>query len=311
MIVDVHTRIWDSAGQLGRAEETLRRRPTEPWLRPDASQDVHQEAMHPVGNALILGLDSAYLGACISHEQVAGYVSKDPQKFLGVAGIDPARGDAVASLERARELGLKAVTVSPAAQACHPCHTQAMELYEACQALNVPVLFESATLLAKDAKLEFAQPYLLDEVARTFPELKIVVSALGDPWTDQCLTLIDKHPTVFADLSDLACRPWQLYNALVLAHQQGTMGRILFGSNFPFYKPEDAIVSIYSINSFTQGTSLPSVPREQLRSIIERDALACLGLASPQTEPKPAAPEPTHETIEIPSAHSLKDAYSA
>ena len=310
MIVDVHTRVWDSAAQFGRAEETLRRRPTVPWQRPDASVDMHHDAMDPVQCALILGFDSAFLGANISHEQVAGYVAHNPEKFIGVAGIDPTRGDAVKSLEDALDLGLKAVTVSPAAQGCHPTDTRAMELYEACQDKHVPILFESATLLARDAKLEFAQPYLLDEVARSFPELKIVISALGDPWVHQCLTLIDKHPTVYADLSDLATRPWQLYNALILAHQQDSMGRILFGSNFPFCKPQDAIVSIYSINTFTQGTPLPNVPREQLRSIVERDALKCLGLREPETEGA-LSDESEHETMKIPSAHSIKDADSA
>lgn len=310
MITDVHTRVWDNADQLGRAEETLRRRPREPWQRPDACPDAHHEAMHPVRSALILGFDSVYLGASITHEQIASYVCKDPGKYLGVAGIDPTRGDAVKSLERARELGLVGVTVSPAAQACHPCDTRAMELYEACQSLRVPVLFESATLLARDAKLEFAQPYLLDEVARSFPELKIVISSLGDPWVHQCLTLIDKHPTVFADLSDLSTRPWQLYNALILAHQQDATGRILFGSNYPFCEPEKAILSIYSINTFTQGTPLPSIPREQLRSIVERDAMACLGLREPNGD-SPESDSSKHETMKIPSAHSFKDADSA
>lgn len=310
MITDVHTRVWDNADQLGRAEETLRRRPNKPWQRPDASPDAHHEAMNPVRSALILGFDSVYLGASISHEQIASYVCKDPGKYLGVAGIDPTRGDAVKSLERARELGLVGVTMSPAAQACHPCDTRAMELYEACQAMRVPVLFESATLLARDAKLEFAQPYLLDEVARTFPELKIVISSLGDPWVHQCLALIDKHPTVYADLSDLSTRPWQLYNALILAHQQNATGRILFGSNYPFCDPEQAIISIYSINTFTQGTPLPSIPREQLRSIVERDALACLGLREPNGD-EPSGGTPSHETMKIPSAHSFKDADSA
>jgi len=309
MIVDVHTRVWESAQQLGRAEETLRRKPTEPWQRPDACPEAHAQAMDPVQQALILGFDSEYLDARIDHEQVAGYVAQDPGKFLGVAGIDPMRGDAVKSLEQAQALGLVGVTVSPAAQAFHPSDTRAMELYEACEAAGLPILFEAATLLARDAKLEFAQPYLLDEVARSFPALKIVVSALGEPWVHQCLTLIEKHPTVYADLSDLATRPWQLYNALILAHQQDATERILFGSNFPFCTPEKAIVSIYSINTFTQGTPLPSIPREQLRSIVERDSLVCLGIKEPSDRKDDSSAN--HETLKIPSAHSLKDADSA
>ncbi|GAB4193241.1 MAG: hypothetical protein Kow00105_07350 [Phycisphaeraceae bacterium] len=310
MIVDVHTRVWDSIKQLGRAEESLRRKPNAPWERPDASPDTHHEAMQPVRHALILGFDSQYLDAQITHEQVASYVCKDPGKYLGIAGIDPMRGDAVQSLKRAKDLGLVGVTVSPAAQAFHPCDTRAMALYEACAEMMMPILFESATLLARDAKLEFAQPYLLDEVARSFPDLKIVVSAMGDPWVHQCLTLIDKHPTVYADLSDLATRPWQLYNALVLAHQQGSTERILFGSNFPFCTPKKAIVSIYSINTFTQGTPLPSIPRDQLRSIVERDALLCLGMREPESQQQ-AETGQGHETLRIPSAYSMKDADTA
>ena len=309
MITDVHTRVWESATQLGRAEETLRRKPMEPWQRPDACPEAHHEAMAPIGHALILGFDSRFLDAQITHEQVAGYVKMHPAKYLGVAGIDPTRGDAVKSLEQARGLGLVGVTVSPAAQAFHPCDTQAMELYEACESLGMPILFESATLLSRDAKLEHAQPYLLDEVARSFPDLKLVVSALGEPWIHQCLTLIEKHPTVYADLSDLAARPWQLYNSLILAHQHSATDRILFGSNFPFCIPEKAIHSIYSINTFTQGTPLPSIPREQLTSIVERDALACLGIREPAAANDDSSFE--HETLKIPSAHSIKEADSA
>jgi hypothetical protein len=84
-------------------------------------------------------------------------------------------------------------------------------------------------------------------------------------------------------------RPWQLYNALLLAHQQGVMSQIVFGSGFPFCTPERAIVTLYSINTLIQGTHLPSVPREQLRSIVERDTLAVLGLRSRLAEPAEAA----------------------
>ena len=70
------------------------------------------------------------------------------------------------------------------------------------------------------------------------------------------------------------------------------------------------LVSIYSINTFTQGTPLPSIPREQLRSIVERDALACLGIREPDTQDDDGG-QTSHETMKIPSAHSLKDADSA
>jgi predicted TIM-barrel fold metal-dependent hydrolase len=279
MIVDIHTRIWESADQLGQAvSEQLRRHHREPWDRPTASIAAHDQAMTPVDHAIILGLHSELLQARIDHEKVAEYVQRDPGSYIGFAGIDPTAGRPVESLERAVGLGLEGVVLSPAAQGFHPSDTRAMPLYEACESRGLPILVESGGLFARQAKMEFDQPYLLDEIARTFPNLKLVLTSLGDPWIDQGLALTAKHPTVFADLSEVMRRPWPLYNALLRAYQRGVIGQIVFGSNFPFLTPERAIVNIYSVNTLIQGTHLPSVPREQLRSIVERHTLRCLGL---------------------------------
>jgi len=156
-----------------------------------------------------------------------------------------------------------------------------MTLYERCQQNGMPVFIHPDTHLGPTTRLEFAQPYLFDEVAREFPGLPLVFAQVGHPWADQTLTLIGKHPRVYADLSDLICRPWQLYNVLLLAYQQNVCDHLLLGSDFPFRTAEQAIITIYSVNSLTHGTNLPTVPREQLRLIVERDALTCLGLKLP------------------------------
>ena len=287
MIVDVHTRIWESADQLGQAvSEQLRRHYQQPWDRPTASLTAHDQAMAPVDHAIILGLHSELLGARIDHEKVAEYVRRDPGSYIGFAGIDPTAGDVIASLQRAVELGLEGVVISPAAQGFHPADSRAEPLYAACEKRGLPILVESGALFARQARMEFDQPYLLDEVARAFPELRLVLTSLGDPWIDQGLALTAKHPTVFADLSEIMRRPWPLYNALLRAYQRGVIGQIVFGSNFPFLTPEHAIVNIYSVNTLIQGTHLPSVPREQLRSIVERDTLRCLGLNEDRPAPK-------------------------
>ena len=295
MIVDVHTRIWESSDALGRAAESLRRRRVEPWQRPEISMEAHDEAMAPVQAAFIHGLESRHLGASIPIERVAEYVQTRPDKYVGFAGIDPADARPVKKLETALSLGLAGVTVSPMTQAFHPSASAAMSLYEACESNGVPVYFDNSHMLARDAKLEFGQPHLIDEVARSFPRLKIVIAGLGFPWMDQALTVLAKHPTVYADLSNIVPHPWRVYNALLAAFQHGVMDQVLFSSNFPFCTPERAIVTTYSINTFPQGTHLPSVPREQLRSVVERDVFACLGLKNPLNTPDPATKAPPAE----------------
>ncbi|MFW6060990.1 MAG: amidohydrolase family protein [Phycisphaeraceae bacterium] len=274
----MRSRIWESTEQLGRMAEALRRRPADPWARPAASAQEHAAAMAPVAEAFVLGFESQLVEASIPKEKVARYVSQQPDKFIGFAGIDPTVGHPVEELDEAFELGLRGVTVSPVAQGFHPADTRAMELFEACEKRGVPVFVETGIALAREAPLEFGQPHLLDEVARTFPNLRMVLSALAHPWIEQGLALVGKHPTVYGEFSDLILRPWQLYNGLALAHQLGVMSQLLFGSGFPFCTPEKAIVTVYSVNTLVQGTHLPSVPREQLRSVVERDALKCLGL---------------------------------
>ncbi|MEX0885399.1 MAG: amidohydrolase family protein [Phycisphaeraceae bacterium] len=319
MIVDVHTRSFTSSEQLGAAAQRMRRTRTEPWHRVTASCDDHDQAMHRVDAAFVLGFESRLLGACISHDQVAECVRRAPQRYHGFAGIDPTGDDPLGSLDRARELGLVGVTVSPGAQGFHPADTRAMALFEALAHHGMPLLVDPGSQWARETRMEFAQPFLLDELARALPSLRIVLAGLGHPFIDQGLALIAKHPTVFADLSELVLNPWQLYNALVLAHQQRVTDQLLFGSNFPLSTPEQAIVAIYSVNTHVQGTHLPTVPREHLRSIVERDALSCLKLSTPATTTastpatgsaeataavRPAAPPQSAEPATEPSVHT-------
>ena len=143
----------------------------------------------------------------------------------------------------------------------------------------MPVLIHPGSPFAEQSKMEFARPFLLDEVARTFPRLRMVVAQLGHPFIEETICLLGKHPHIYADVSGLLKRPWQAYNALVSAYQYGVIDKLLFGSDFPYTNPTECIESLYNLNQMAHGTNMPIVPRESLRCIVERDALALLGLA--------------------------------
>ena len=283
MIVDVHTHLWEAPQRLG-AEAIRRLRPPaqSPASECDASPEGFDRGMEPVDCALVHGFESEYLNVAITADQVARFVQRWPERYLGFAGIDPLSGRATERVEEAIELGLRGVTLSPAAQNMHPADTRAMALYESCQARGMPVLFNPGLHLSSSAVMEFSQPHLLDEVARSFPELRLIIGHAGHPFTEQAVVLLGKHKFVYAEVSGLVRRPWQLYNFLLSAHQQGAIGRVLLGSNFPQTTPEQAIAAVYSVNGFVKGSPLTPIPREHLRGIVERDALVCLGLSRPQ-----------------------------
>ena len=128
------------------------------------------------------------------------------------------------------------------------------------------------------ADLDYAHPRHIDRVAMRFPELRIVMAHMGHPWQTDCITVIRKHPHVYADISAQHYRPWSYYNCLRLATEWAVLPKLLFGSDFPVATPQETIDAIPHVNDILAGTALPRVPTEELQAIVERDSLACLGL---------------------------------
>lgn len=289
MIIDVHTHVWQSPEQLGQMDlgEPLRspRVPRTlpgrtPWRAvPPGDADHHWAQASAVDKSIVLGFKSRYLRAEIPNRYVAEYVNRFPQKLIGFAGIDPTESAALEELRVAHgDLRLRGLTLSPASQDFHPCDSRAMTIYAEAERLGMPILIHAGAQLNEQSKLEYSRPYYFDEVARTFPRLRLAIAQLGQPFVEETLCLLAKHPNVFADVSGLLVRPWQAYNALVSAHQYGVIDKLLFGSDFPYTSATECIEALYSINQMAQGTNLPVVPREALRGIVERDTLALLGL---------------------------------
>ncbi len=292
MIVDCHTHIWQSPEQLGQMDlgeiRQLRQRAgrsqspsrSGTWRGvPAADSEHHWAQSATVDKSIVLGFKSRYLRAEIPNRYVSDYVAKYPQKLIGFAGIDPTEPGAAEEVKIAKEdLRLRGITISPANQDFHPTDSRAMRVYEEAERLEMPIVVHPSGQFTEESKLEFGRPYLLDEVARTFPKLRMIIAQLGQPWVDETICLLGKHPHVFADVSGLLSRPWQAYNALVNCYQAGVIDKLLFGSDFPYTNAEECIESLYSINQLAQGTNLPVVPREALRGIVERDALGLLGL---------------------------------
>ena len=303
MIVDCFTHIWDSPAQVGLTSCHRRGRlkfslagDQEDQI-PAATTRQHLEACAPVDRAIVLGFKSHCLGAEIPNDKVAAYVREHPEKLIGFAGLDPTRPrEAVAELHRARdELGMRGIAIAPAAQDFHPSHSTASRLYDVASELGMPVLFHSGIDFGAETKLEYAQPVLLDEVAREHPDLKIIIAHMGYPWVQETIVMLGKHANVYSDISWLLHQPWQAYLALSSAFQHGVIDKLLFGSGFPFTSAAHTMEALYSINHMCHGTNMPTIPREQLRGIVERNALELLAIHTnnepPHRENNRALPE--------------------
>ncbi len=257
------------------------------WLVRNGGQEnlsadpgEHAAAARDVTKTLVWGFRSMHLKAEVPNAFLADYVAQHRADAVGIAAVDPAEPDVMERLANvAGRAEFAGITISPAAQGFHPADTQAYKVYAFCAERSLPIFVEGGTDFAPQTVLEFARPHLFDEIARAFPLLTIVIAAMGSPWIGETVALLTKQPRVYTDIAALLRRPWDAFQALLAAHQSGVTGKILFGSDFPFSTAAEAIERMYRINEVTHGTGLPTVPREILRSIVERDALAELGIA--------------------------------
>ncbi len=216
-----------------------------------------------------------------ANKEVGQYIKEKP-KTLGFGVFNPVEDKIglkkVSALTK--DLGLQGIVLYCAEERFHPAHSRAMRFYESAQELGLPVFFHNAGPYSPNAVLDYAQPYLLDEVARTFNSLKIVIGSMGVPFVSQTLCMLAKHENVYADLTISPDKVWEVYNIVTGAHEAGVMDKLLFGSGYPFAQPGSCIETLLGFNKLLADTNLPTVPREEIRQLVERDTLTLLGIGS-------------------------------
>jgi len=251
----------------------------------DVEMSEHLAAAETVDKCIVLAASDGPSEEV--NKRLAEYVNRHKEKMVGFAVIDPIKDKvSVNKLKPIRDkLGLKGVVLHCSACALHPAHSRAMRFYESAQELGFPVFFHNGhDALGADAVLDYVQPYLLDEVAREFSALKIIIGNMGTPFIEQTLSMVAKHKNVYADLTIRPSNVWQTYNTVVAAYERGVMDKLLFGSGFPLGSAGECIETLLGFNMLLADTNLPTVPRGGIRNIIERNTLELLGISDKSTE---------------------------
>jgi len=258
MIVDCHTHI-DLAGEDGGACEYL----------------AAAEAVD-----LCIVLAAAEASSEEVNKTLSAYINKHREKMVGFALVDPSRDDIGPDKLRflREQLGLEGAVLYCAGCGFHPADSRAMQFYEWAEDTGLAVFFHNGGNLQSEAILDYAQPLLLDEVARSFPRLKMVIGTMGIPFVEQTLSMIARHENVYADLTIKPSSVWQVYNLVVSAYESKVMDKLLFGSGFPQSSASECMETLLGFNKLLADTNLPTVPRGHIRDIIERDVAKLLGI---------------------------------
>jgi predicted TIM-barrel fold metal-dependent hydrolase len=278
MIFDCHTHLF-GPGHVGGATRNAVKRAWGEDQEMIATPEQHLDCVKDYGGAVVLAFDADATGIQVPNEYVADYVSKHRSSFYGFASVDPNKWDAATLLESAiKDLGLSGLKLGPIYQNFHPDQQRFFPLYAKADELNIPVLWHQGTSFVPEGYLDASRPAALDPIARTFPNLKMIIAHMGHPWIGECIAVVRKNTNVYMDLSALGGRPWQFYNAMVLAMEYGVTHKILFGSDFPFFTTAQTVESLKNINHLAEGTNMPRIPEQTIEEILHRNTPELLDL---------------------------------
>lgn len=76
-------------------------------------------------------------------------------------------------------------------------------IYRLAQKYDVPVVFHTGDTNSTKAKLKFADPLTIDEVAVDHPQVNFVIAHCGNPWIESAAEVTYKNPHVYIECSAL------------------------------------------------------------------------------------------------------------
>tara|TARA_R110000751_G_scaffold8822_7_gene34092 strand:- start:10998 stop:11885 length:888 start_codon:yes stop_codon:yes gene_type:complete len=183
----------------------------------------------------------------ITYERVHEICKAHPDRFSGLAGIDPTRGiTGLKELDQAvREYGFVGAHLYPHWFGLAPDAAQYYPYYARCAELDIPLMMQVGhnLIYQQDRRLpSVGRPICLDQVAIDFPELSLIGIHLGVPWTDEMISMAWKHPNIFIGGDAYAPRYWPKQ----MVHYANTYGshKFLFGTDWPVIDPEVAVQQV-------------------------------------------------------------------
>ncbi|HEX8906282.1 MAG TPA: amidohydrolase family protein [Longimicrobiaceae bacterium] len=176
-----------------------------------------------------------------STDELLDAVGRDPRLGI-VAGVRHAH--LARDLPRLRELvtarRVKALKLYPGYEPFHLSAPEMRPVYELAAEHGVPVMIHTGDTFEATARVRFAHPLEVDDVAVDHRETNFVVCHLGNPWLMDAAEVIYKNSNVFGDLSGFTVGDWQPRFEQLMARKVDEVvayvndpTKLMFGSDWP------------------------------------------------------------------------------
>jgi predicted TIM-barrel fold metal-dependent hydrolase len=187
----------------------------------------------------------------VPYERVHKVCQKHPERFSGLAGVDPFRGmEGLNDLEVAvKEYGFVGAHLYPHWCELPPNHRKYYPYYAKCCELEIPIMMQVGhnLIYSKNRRLpSVGKPIYLDQVAIDFPELKLIGIHIGIPWTEEMISMCWKHENIYTAGDAYAPKYWP--EAFI--HYANSYGKhkVMFGTDWPVIDPIRAVDEFNNLN---------------------------------------------------------------
>ena len=207
----------------------------------------------------------------LPYERVARVCARYPDRFSGLAGVDPFRGmQGLRDLQHGiNDLGFVGAHLYPHWFGLAPDHARYYPYYAKCCELGVPIMMQIGHNLVYSRKRRLpsvGRPITLDQVAIDFPELKLIGIHIGVPWTDEAISMAWKHENVYLAGDAYAPKHWPK-QFVRYANTYGSH-KVLFGTDWPVVDPERAVREVAALE--LRPESHRRLMRDNALSVFER-----------------------------------------
>ena len=187
----------------------------------------------------------------LPYETVAEVCRKHPDRFSGLAGIDPTLGvKQLKELEYAvKELKFVGAHYYPHWFDMAPDHPYVFPIYGKCAELDIPIMMQVGHNLIYQSYRRLpsiGRPICLDRVAILYPELRLIGIHLGVPWFHEMISMAWKHQNVFIGGDAYAPKHWPP-EMVQFANTYG-QDKFMFGTDWPVIDPVRAVSDVRELN---------------------------------------------------------------
>ena len=220
----------------------------------DAHTHLHKPDFDEAAKTLVslmdgAGIDKSAIFAFpsreLTNEDAIRIAGEYKDRLFAIGSVSPLKPKTSArALSRALNAGaIRGLKFYTGYEHFYPSDTKRLAPYlEILEATGFPAIFHMGDTFAPygGAKLKYAHPLAIDELAVEYPKLKIIIAHMGYPWFTDAIAVLYKNDNVYADISGWVYGEVESTDTEALQRwimdcrdYLGQLDKLLFGTDYP------------------------------------------------------------------------------